>query len=317
MLINQDEIKEYFSGYIETEIKDGYTYFYRFSESQRDFYENEGMYYGLQSRFPAGVKISVNKCKKISFDFLCSDKIREPLSFGVIGEGGIDNTYNFDVDEGTLELFFEEKDIVVYLPYFAQVGLKNINIDGSPATKNEKVILSFGDSITQGCFIDEPAYAYPSILGREFNADVYNFGIGGYFIRRGILNDIDLLPQKPCMVSFAYGSNDWYFQKDYKEELPYVLKKINEIYPETYVCVILPPVRQNEDAQKMAGTLADVRSDIKKEAEKYSNFTVLEAGTTLNLETDFVEDLIHPNTVGMKKYGQRLAEEIKEKINII
>lgn len=315
-MMDNDEkiIKKYFSGYVDTVFNDCYCYLYRFGRSQREFYEKEGGYYGLQSFFGAGIKIAVDNCTAISFDMLCNRSDKEQFSIGIVYNGKQTENYMFDKGSTSAEFKFGGDDIELYFPYDAELGLKNIKIIGDPVEPKSRKILSFGDSITQGYMLTESAAAYPSELGRRFNADIYNFGIGGYFIRNGILNELDSLP-KPWAVTFAYGTNDWHFEQDYKKDLPDIFKRLHDTYKDIPICVILPIARRSEKNEvTKEGTLEDVRRHIAAESEKYANFIIIKCGAKIDVENELYTDGIHPNNLGMRRLGRLIADEIETRL---
>lgn len=310
MKTDAESIKEYFSGYLDVVEDNGYSYLYRFGKKQREFYENEGGYFGTQSRYSAGIKLSARKCTAVSFEVNCKSSDKKLFSVGVI-HGGTEENYMFGRGESRIELTFADEDVTVYFPYDAEIGVKNIKIGGASG-KTGKNILSFGDSITQGYMLTESAAAYPSELGRRFGADVYNFGIGGYFIRGGILNELDHLP-RPQMITFAYGTNDWHFENDYTKDLPGIFSRLHEKYNDMPIFVILPIARRSEKTETTKfGTLEQVREKIAAEAKKYDNFYVLSCGGKIDTDNDLCADGIHPNNCGMRKLGKYLTDEIAD-----
>lgn len=312
MQCDEKIIKDYFSGYTDVVNDEGYWYMYRFGKAQRDFYQNEGGYYGDQSRYTAGIKFSAKCCKSISFDINCKSCGGDTFSVGVVYADGKEENHIFAKETNKAELLFDKEDIVLYFPYNAELGIKNIIVDAGAPLVNPRKMLCFGDSITQGYMLTESAVAYPSQMGRHFDADIYNFGIGGYFIRKEVLNEIDALPQ-PWAVCFAYGTNDWHFENDYLADLPDMFALLNRKYSDIPIFVILPIARKSEshEVTKM-GTLRQVRNNIEAEAEKYDNFYVLKSGIKIDTDTELYTDGIHPNDIGVKRLGSLLISEIEE-----
>ena len=305
-------LEEFFTGYIEV-IKDGeYNFLYRFGTKQREFYEKEGEFYGMQSRFAAGIMLSASECEKISFDIIC--KSAEKYSLSIIHDG-LEEECVFERAENHLELVFDKEDVSLYFPHGAEIGVKNIEVIGK-CCKSSRNILSFGDSITQGYLITEPAAAYTAELGRQFHSNVYNFGISGYFISKGILNELDAMP-RPYMVTFAYGTNDWNFEKDYTADLPEMFAKLHEKFSDVPIFIILPISRSDEKTVvNKLGTLTQVRVTIAAEAAKYNNFYVLRCGLQIDTSTDLCPDGIHPLSDGMRKFGRYLANEIRTNLQL-
>ncbi len=307
-------IQDYFSGYIDIAKKDDYFFLYRFGQTQRNYYTEEGPFYGKQAHCGAGICISVKSCQRISFDFVCGSASSDhDVVFESVNEQGKMSLFSFPRDGEHAEFEFDHENVVLYFSYFSEIGIRNIQIIGEAPIQKNRVILSYGDSITQGYMTGHPAISYPSVLARAFDAEIYNMGISGYFIRKGILNDIEKYPT-PWMITVSYGSNDWNFEKDYMNEVPWVFEKIHKLYPHVPVCILLPIVRVTEKEHKRFGTLEDVRNDLRKEAAKYPNFTVINSGATMRLKEHFDSDGIHPNDSGMHYFGEALVRDISKVI---
>ncbi len=95
-------------------------------------------------------------------------------------------------------------------------------------------------------------------------------------MREGILNELSVLP-KPWIITFAYGTNDWHFEKNYKQSMEAVFKMLADKYPQTPVFILLPIARSCETDKMKYGTLQD--------------------GT-------------HPNNEGMRYLGKKVTEDI-------
>ena len=311
--MNTDKImiKKYFQGYVDSEWKDGYINLYRFSSCQRDFYAKEGNWFGLMSQCMAGILIKIKEFKKLAFDFCVFNSASEKNTrFDILYGKEKMEQLSFTSPKGRAEFQVNGEDVKVYFPYDQLVGVKNIEIEGEPVTRTKKIIWSFGDSITQGFDLNCPSLAYPAHLGRVFEAEVFNFGVGGYYIRKGILNDVDIL-QKPWIITFSYGCNDWRENQDYKKEMSEVFKALRNYCPETPIFVILPITKADEEEKKLNGTLEDVRSNIAKEAEKYPHMYVIHCGRNVNVDLHLCEDGTHPNDRGMKFLAENVQKELR------
>ncbi len=307
---DRNTVEKYFSGYIELSEDNGYLHLYRFGKEQRMFYEREGAFYGTQSRCQAGIKLAAENCTRVTFDFECEDESCESVKFGVISSAGRDEDFIFDTSPGKAEFCFNGEDIKIYFPYNMNVGIKNIKVCGEETEKSEKNILCLGDSITQGCFAQSPAWSYTAILDRAFGADVYNFGVGGYFIRPGILNEIDSLPE-PWIITFAYGTNDWHFENDYKDNLDDIFKRLKNKFLGTPIFVILPSDRKGGEEQHKSGCLEDVREDLRQAAARFG-FSVIEKSNKFSIKEHTAADGLHPNDSGMKMIADNIIDKIKE-----
>lgn len=78
-----------------------------------------------------------------------------------------------------------EKIITLNMPLYSTVkklyiGLKEGSVlKPAPGYSNEKPVVFYGSSITQGCSASKPGSCYPSILSRRFNLDYINLGFSG------------------------------------------------------------------------------------------------------------------------------------------
>jgi len=300
-----DQFEKFFFGYIEVRQKEGYSVFCRFSERLQSWYDSMRF---RRTRFSAGIMLKSDNCKKISFEFKAFDKMPEKIVFDIMSQNAKRETLFFDETEGRVSLKFEGEDVCIYFPYGREVGIKNILIDGNIHVHNKGCILAFGDSITQGYYSSFPSDAYPAVLGRRLNRKVYNFGVGGMYFLQGILGDLQIL-EEPEIVTIAYGTNDWNYEKNFKKEIPEFFRTIYQKYADKMVFVLLPPARRTQNELKAGGTLEDVRRYIKQEALKY-NFSVISSGNFLDTETMFVDDGVHPNSYGMGFYSKNISDEI-------
>lgn len=313
MIIMEKTIDKYFYGYIDAFQKEDYFCFYRFSEKQRDFYQNLSAFFGSRSRFQSGVYILAEECSEISFDFKVFENSSENIRFDIVIDDEEESVI-FDSEEGSFSKKFSKSRVMLYLPYYAEIGLKNIYIDGKAEEKNFGKLLCFGDSITQGFFSDKSSNGFPQIIGRSLGLEAYNFGIGGVCLKSGIMGDIELLP-KPEIITFAYGTNDWNFENPFEEEMDYIFDVISKKFPGVPVFVILPAARKTQDDVKVSGTLEDVRKIIEEKAKTYDNFYVLGCGRKIQSERDLSSDGIHPHTEGMDFYADMILDEIKSVLN--
>lgn len=309
-------IQEYFTGYLDVVFEDGYYFLYRFGEAQRKFYDGEGEFYGRQSRYCAGIKINAEKCRKIEFDFICKKSEIESFVIGISHSNGEVQGHRVGKDDGHVQFLFNDENVILYFPYDAELGFKNIDIIAERGYKSERIIAAFGDSITQGYMSENPSVTYLSYIAEKLRADAYNFGVSGYFMRKGILGELEQIP-KPWIILFAYGTNDWHFEQNYQDELPGVFVELHKCFADTPVFVILPIARMSENTEiNKNGKLEDVRNFIETEAKKYDNFYVIKRGTELDVEKELRYDGIHPNDEGMMHLGDVVFEEISKRKEI-
>ena len=123
--------------------------------------------------------------------------------FAITGSGGFDmyvkaegecrfeTTFRppFEYKDGYESLFdfkkSEMREITINFPLYSDVcelyiGLeKGARIEAAAPYDNEKPVVYYGSSITQGGCASRPGNAYPSILSRKYNLDFVNLGFSG------------------------------------------------------------------------------------------------------------------------------------------
>jgi len=298
----------FFSGYTEIcEMEDGYFYPQRFSSELRAFLE--GIKY-KRCNCSAGIIIKADKCNKIKFDYRTYDGLGF-AEFDVLNKStSRTERFSFANSEGTFEINGNEEDIEIYLGYQNMFAFKNIIIDATPAEKPKNTILCYGDSITHGYHCQYSSEIFPAVLGRNFDAEVYNFGIGGIHSRREIIDNIENY-DKPLFITYEYGTNDWNYEKDTKDAIKSLFKDLNQIYPDVPVFVILPLPRRTQNVVKNYGTLMDFREWIHNEAIQFENYVILDYFNDFDVDIHFAPDGIRPNNDGEHMLSTYILSDIK------
>lgn len=303
----QKVFDEFFYGWTEIcKMEDGYFYPQRFSAELRTFFEEE---FG-RCNCSAGIIIKANKCNRIKFDYKTYDGLGF-AEFDVLYK----NTQKmehiaFSNSEGTFEVDGNEGDVEIYLGYQNMFAFKNILIDGTVVKKPQKTILCYGDSITHGYLCQYSSEIFPAVLARNFDAEVYNFGIGGLHTKKEIINDINIY-EKPLFITYEYGTNDWHYEKDTKEDIKIIFKNLNQIYPDIPVFVILPLPRRTQDEIKCYGTLIEFRDWIRSETLQFNNLYVLDYFNDFDVNIHFAADGIHPNNDGEHMLSSYILKDIR------
>ena len=184
MKLDFEQIKDICTG-AERLAKDGDgVRFYRFSEREDALYEKRSADFHMKSRSTAGVRLcfctdskSLRLCGSTE---LGSSRYYYSIDVFVNGKplGYIDNYSDTELPASYAKLRFElgafsgefdlgegEKEVCIYLPWSVAVRLDELSIDDGAsicAVKSEKVLLAYGDSITQGYDALRPSNRYTS-----------------------------------------------------------------------------------------------------------------------------------------------------------
>lgn len=138
------------------------------------------------------------------------------------GEDKFNSTFRppFEITDGYESLFDfkakEMREITVNFPLYSDVcslyiGLEeNAIIEEPTPYRNEKPIVYYGHSITQGGCASRPGNSYPSILSRKFNVDYINLGFSGSARgEREIAEYIASLDMELFVYDYDHNAPDW------------------------------------------------------------------------------------------------------------
>ena len=324
MILTDEQRMKALHGFVDTEIRDGYRFFYRFTKKQRDYYK-ETVFVTKERASSSQYMEFVTDATAVSFAYREEQASSQTFYFfdlyvnGEMAEHKGAESYTTP-DEGvcTFDLPAGEKTVRIYFPNLSMTGLGKVELENATVFRTtEKKIqyVAYGDSITQGYTAFSPSLTYVNIVGSHLDADVYNMGIGGEFFQP-LMVDEDY-PVKGDIVTVAYGTNDWGHIEP--EEDAVRRKGFFEALLKTHkgakIFVLLPIWRGNgrEDDVNGYGKLNDYRAMLREEMKQYPEITVIEGINLVPHHTDFyVADVLHPNALGFTQYGKNVWNELKK-----
>ncbi len=338
MSLTYNEIISAISGAVRTEITEKGIELYRFTKEQENFFKDctDDVRYKI-SRDTAGMVMRF-KTNSESLNiklFVHEQLIRTYFVCDVICNGGaLESITNFkrnlapgEEQKPTIEygeiskeyvLPKGEKVIEIYFPYFRQLSILEVSLsDGADfePVKREKLMLTYGDSITHGAEAAHPRDRYASRMCEYFGADEVCKAIGGDFFRpqEAALKD-DLTPD---YISVAYGTNDWNGNFRTLDIIAANCRQFCENLRQNYPCVpiilITPIWRKDLDSKKLAGDFNDLYDALKNAVSNIENVLVV-CGRNLVPEDEecFADRNLHPNSKGFKHYSENLINELKK-----
>lgn len=175
---------------------------------------------------------------------------------------------SFDIPEGQYESFCKlgeqkRRQITLNFPSFINIsevyiGLqKDSTLEPAPEYVNEKPVVFYGSSITQGACASHPGNIYQNILSRKLNFDYLNLGFASGAKAEDAIIDY-LCSLDMCMLVFDYDHNakDIEFLK--ATHLP-ALRKLRAAHPEIPFVVLSRPNRDpsEEKARERAQLIAE------------------------------------------------------------
>lgn len=310
------EAEKLFHGFIDLKYSDGYTIPHRFNDEHIAAISSNDHFH---QRTKCGASITlefITSSNNISFDYKFFLRIGVESTFEVFTNGFLTHMVkDCDLsDEGNLNFEFEqgEKHIEIYLPNFSEVGLKNLTSDCDLITVPEKSekILFIGDSITQGGGSKRSGMTYVNVVKRALKCEVLNWGIGSYTFDKQIIGKSQFVPGK---IVVAMGTNNrWYEFEKNEQEIDAFFEKLDALYPNVPILTVIPPW-SGEPNEKLAIRSKEIKSIIEKTVIKYPKIKTINAYNIIpHFPEYYMEDLLHPNSLGMAVYGFYIAKAIKE-----
>jgi lysophospholipase L1-like esterase len=170
------------------------------------------------------------------------------------------------------------------------------------APVKDRGIIVFGDSLAEGVGATE-GNDLPSLLGRDLDRPVWNFGRSGDTTRDALERLDEAQPDGAGLVVIILGGND-VLKKIPQEETFQNLEKIIDHFQSQGEAVILVGVR--------SGLVGDGRgADFAALAEKKEAFYVSDILQDVFGKREYMSDAVHPNDAGYALIGKRLAEKIR------
>ncbi len=311
MIFSYEQIKNVTFGTIKTEQTENGICFDRMTERQLELFSSLHQLMGRDALSTAGIRL----------DFVTDGT---DLEFTVGNEGkyevlvdGVIKTRIIAKDGETVSVNIgdsydnktDKKRVTLVLPSHSRGILKSVEVKNCSFIEKHKFdekILFLGDSITQGwnTFFNTTSYVWR--LALLANADFVNQGIGRtYYLADGL----DEIPFDPDKIFISYGTNDYarpemnfeVFEKNVSE----YYNKIDEMYNGKEIYVISPIWRKNHDYCGY-GNLEDLTAIIKRLCEKH-NYNYVDGLTLVPPQAEmYVEDMLHPNDLGMASYAENL-----------
>jgi hypothetical protein len=175
---------------------------------------------------------------------------------------------SFDIPKGQYESFCElgekkRRQITLNFPSFVNIqdiyiGLQEgAVLEAAPGYVNQKPVVFYGSSITQGACASHPGNIYQNILSRKLNFDYLNLGFAsGAKAEDAIIDYLCTLDM--CMLVFDYDHNAKDVEYLEKTHLP-ALRKLRAAHPDIPFIVLSRPNRDptEEKAQERAKLIAE------------------------------------------------------------
>lgn len=219
-----------------------------------------------------------------------------------------------NVSEKNFELHGEMTDITMFMPKNEQIENVYIGIDDDALIEeptpyeNDKPVIFYGSSITEGGCSGRVGNAYNAMLSRWLNMDYINFGFSGS--AKGepeMANFIASVPMSIFVMDYDYNApNAEHLQKTH-EPFYQIIREKNPTLP--IIMLSNPNYRiKREDSE---ARLAVIRATYENALKNGDHNVYLVSGENFYDENDpysCTMDNVHPNDIGM----QSMAKEIRK-----
>jgi len=308
---------------------------HRFNPDEENYYKTTKTDFYVKSLSTAGVKLAFYTDATALALTVNAEKgsSREYYSFTVRSDGKtvgyIDNfsdhvfAGNYTADRfllgeisGRAELNGNARKLVeIIFPWSAKVTLKSLSLENASFIepyRREKILLAYGDSITQGYDAVRPEMRYASILADMLSADEINKGIGGEIFAPELAKLADT--QTPDYVTVAYGTNDWgkVTPERFLENAASFYLALSEKYPDAKIFAVTPIWRADHTEKRPFGPFAKIADLIGEAVKDLPNVNLISGFDLVPESRELFGDLrLHPNDRGFEYYARSLYAKIK------
>jgi len=339
MKLNFNQIKNITQGAVRFKETNGKIQFFRFTEQQeklykkasleqnRDFYNRSFASSGICLSFLTNsttldFKIEALSCTSrtyFSFDLFINGTFSDSLN----NFENITLPQNYTEVELPLGRFSKKfalgqgiKEVTIYFPWSILPLLEELSIDDGSffeAVKQQKKLLAFGDSITQGYDALHPYMRYVSQLSRLLSAEEINKGIGGEIFFPDLANTRDDFT--PDYITVAYGTNDWnkITQNEFESNCFGFFSNLSRTYSSSKIFAITPIWRKDHTEYRPFGAFENTEIIIRNTVSAFKNITLISGIDFVPKDISYFSDLrLHPNDLGFEHYSKNLYEKIKQ-----
>ena len=220
------------------------------------------------------------------------------------------NTYNPPLDtDNEVEGITKFKDIkmrnfVLNFPngtpvISVEIGVKNgFSIFKADKYNNEKPVVFYGSSITQGFAASRPGNTYENFISRKLNIDYINMGFSGSAMGEPVLAEyLSKIPMSAFVMDYDHNAPDVEHLKNTQYDFYKIIRNANVDLP--IILVSRPEGRYDEDTLARRKVILDTYTKAIDNGDRNIHFV---DGSTFfpdTLRFDCTADGCHPNDLGM------------------
>lgn len=206
------------------------------------------------------------------------------------------------------------KEVQIYLSWCKPTVLQRLEVaDGSvlQPIRPDRNLLVFGDSLTQGHYVERNFQGWVNKLADALNAEVCSKGVGGEVHFPALARCKDVLA--PDYIVVGYGTNDWSrtTKETFRKNVPDFYEALKTNYPHAKIVTLLPMWNPQEDEVRKWGVLEELRRELAEIAGGFPNVSVVNCYDFNSRLPEHRSVGCHPNAEGYAIYADNLIPAIK------
>lgn len=325
---NFQQIKDITTGAVNIDFSNGQYRFYRFTGKESTTTDNVNLLYtaGIQMEFRTDgniLRLAVSVSNKsdirsyFAFDIFADGKRLGSIS-NLSDDKRIGNyaeqEYPLGSFSGEFDLGKGDKCVRIVFPHSVIAEIDKLEIDGATyitPNKREKLMLAYGDSITQGYDALHPSSAYAVKISDALGAELINKALGGAVFSYELVEAGDVADADYVLA--AYGTNDWncYDGNTFRQNVKAFFKSLANKFPRSVIFALTPIWRENCHTPIKDIEFSYIEQIIREECEIYQNIKVISGINLVPHDRAFFGDLkLHPNDEGFSCYFDNLIYQI-------
>ena len=217
-------------------------------------------------------------------------------------------------------LLNDQKELTFSLNFPLYNGLKSLKIGVNPEATikpitywDEKPIIIYGSSITQGGCASRPGMAYTNILRREIDRDVYNLGFSGSGLLEHTITDILCQKDPEIMVMDCVSNMRQLDEETFIERFNYFYDNFRKAHPTTPILFMEKPTFPGAWAKDVNIPKNDLLSKLYKKWKKNDkNIYYIKSKDLYGKDLEAAVDGVHATDLGFYRMSIPVNKTVKK-----
>lgn len=208
------------------------------------------------------------------------------------------------------------REITINFPLYSEITGLYIGLDGDAVVKeavpykNDKPIVYYGSSITQGGCASRPGMAYQNIISRRLNCDFINLGFSGSAKAEDAMIDyIKDMDMSVFVYDYDHNAPDAEYLKKTHEKMFKAIRKKNPDLP--IIIMTRPKVNLQEHEMAMRAVIENTYNNAVKAGDR--NVYFISGDKLMSLcGNEGTVDNCHPTDFGFASMAKTLGDFMEE-----